>query len=149
MLSPISLVDKYTLLTNLFQFLWYIWDNTPEPNPACYDWRKIRPSQKSSSCPFQPRYLHHHGLKENRVLNSIEKNSQGLQVLRNRLVDHRACFNIPTMQFFIGISGDTQSKRICYHWLSVSGISETMYCGILITMTYCSNWITSRYIQGK
>ena len=75
MISPISQVDKSTLLTNLFQFLWYIWDNTPEPNQACYDWRKIRPSQTSSSCPFQPLYLLHHGLKENRVFNSIEKNS--------------------------------------------------------------------------
>ena len=42
------------------------------------------------------------------------------------------------MQFFTGISSDTQVKIIlCYHWLSVSGISKIMHCGILINMLQC------------
>ena len=45
--------------------------------------------------------------------------------------------NIPTMQFFTGISRNTQSK--CYHCPSVSGNSEIMHCGILYNMHYCKN----------
>ena len=41
--------------------------------------------------------------------------------------------NIPTMQFFTGISRNTQNL-ICYHWLSVFGNSKIMHCGILINM---------------
>ena len=45
--------------------------------------------------------------------------------------------NIPTMQFLTEISKNTQSKLyLCYHWLSVSGISKIMYCGILINMPF-------------
>ena len=45
--------------------------------------------------------------------------------------------NIPTMQFFIGIPRNTQSKSfICYNWLSVVGNSKTMHCGILINTLY-------------
>ena len=42
--------------------------------------------------------------------------------------------NIPTMQLFIGISRNTQSNCLCYHWLSVSGNSKKMNCGILMNM---------------
>ena len=38
--------------------------------------------------------------------------------------------NIPTMQFFTGISRNTQS-----------GISKIMHCGILINMPYQSMWL--------
>ena len=30
---------------------------------------------------------------------------------------------------------------ICYHWLSVSGNSKIMHCGILINMPYSLNWL--------
>ena len=51
---------------------------------------------------------------------------------------NRAIDNVPTMQFFTGISGNTH--QICYHWLSLAGISKILRCGILINMPYC--WST-------
>ena len=47
--------------------------------------------------------------------------------------------NIPTIQFFTLMSrNNTLSKSfICYHWLSVSGISMIMHCRILTNMPYC------------
>ena len=44
--------------------------------------------------------------------------------------------NIPTMQFFIGISRSIQLNIISYHWLSVSGNSVMMHYGVLINMPY-------------
>ena len=55
---------------------------------------------------------------------------------------NRAC-NIPTMQFFTGISRNIQSKSYCYHWLRVSGNSKIMHCGILIDMPY---WQTHNFL---
>ena len=45
------------------------------------------------------------------------------------------------MQFFTGISRNTQSKSYMLSWLNVSGNSEIMHCGILINMPYsfCNN----------
>ena len=45
--------------------------------------------------------------------------------------------NIPTVQFFTGISRSTPVLIIsCYHLLTMSGISKVMHCGILINMPY-------------
>ena len=46
--------------------------------------------------------------------------------------------NIPTKQFFTGISRNPQSYNICYDWLSVSGISKMMHCGRIMSMRYLS-----------
>ena len=46
--------------------------------------------------------------------------------------------NIPTLQFFTGISRNTQWKSIRYHWFSTSGNSILMHCGILINTPYCN-----------
>ena len=64
----------------------------------------------------------------------------------------RVLNNIPIMQFRSGIPRNTQSKHICYHWLSVSGVSKIMHCGILINMPYWTRLVAltgycmSRYI---
>ena len=46
--------------------------------------------------------------------------------------------NIPTLQFFTGISRNTQSKLICYNWLNMSGSPEIMHWWIFINIPYCS-----------
>ena len=40
--------------------------------------------------------------------------------------------NIPTLQFFTGIS----RNLLCYHWLSLSGNPKIIHCVILINMPY-------------
>ena len=44
--------------------------------------------------------------------------------------------NIPTTQFSLEFWEILNQNLICYHWLSVSGISKIMHCGILINMPY-------------
>ena len=44
--------------------------------------------------------------------------------------------NSPTMQFFTGISRNTQLSYICHHWLSVSRISKIMHWWTFINMPY-------------
>ena len=44
--------------------------------------------------------------------------------------------NIPTMHFLLEFSEILSQNHICYHSLSVSGISKIMHCGILINMPY-------------
>ena len=60
---------------------------------------------------------------------------------KDKIVNHaqiynKECNNIPTMQFFTGISRNTQSKSQCYHWLNVSGNSKMLRRGILINTPY-------------
>ena len=64
------------------------------------------------------------------LVESIHKNYQR----RTLIIGH--VNNVPTMQFFTGISRNTQSKPKCYHWVSVSGNLEIMHYGILINMLY-------------
>ena len=45
------------------------------------------------------------------------------------------------MQFFTGISRNTQSKSYMHHWQSTSGISKIMHGGILINMP---NWVYNK-----
>ena len=55
-------------------------------------------------------------------------------------------YNIPTMHCYTWISRHTELKSdiyaigymfaLCYHWLSVSGISKIMHCEILINMPW-------------
>ena len=48
--------------------------------------------------------------------------------------------NNPTMQFFTGIS----RNLLCYHWLSFSGNSKSMHCGILMNMPYSEFYLWLR-----
>ena len=54
--------------------------------------------------------------------------------------------SISTVQFFLGISRNTQSKSKGHYWLSVSGNSKIMHCGILIDTRY-STTITMNFIH--
>ena len=45
--------------------------------------------------------------------------------------------NFPRMQFLLEFSEILSHNHICYHWMSVYGISKIMHCGILINMPYC------------
>ena len=54
-----------------------------------------------------------------------------VEVMMEQAIGHAN--KIPTMLFFSGIARDTQSKS---YILNVSGNSKTMFCGILINMTY-------------
>ena len=59
-----------------------------------------------------------------------------LQSFNDLLTGH--VINIPTMQFFTGISGNTQLKSSnIYHWLHVSGNFKILHYRILINMPYC------------
>ena len=42
----------------------------------------------------------------------------------------------PTMQFSLEFPEILSQNHICYHWLSVCGISKIMHCGILINMPW-------------
>ena len=46
----------------------------------------------------------------------------------------------PQCNFSPEIPEILRQSHICYHWLSVSGISKIMHCGILIDMPY-SKWL--------
>ena len=57
--------------------------------------------------------------------------------------------NIPKMQFFTGISINTQSKSFSHHCLSVSGNSKIMLCGILINIPYCKETRTAKIALAR
>ena len=44
------------------------------------------------------------------------------------------------MQLFTGIWEILGQKQICYHWPGVPRNSETMHCGLLISMSYLLGW---------
>ena len=44
--------------------------------------------------------------------------------------------NIPTMQFSLEFPEILSQNFLCSHWLSLSGNSEIMYCGILINVPF-------------
>ena len=46
----------------------------------------------------------------------------------------------PQRNFSLELPEILSKNHICYHWLSVSGISKIMYCGILINMPYY-HWV--------
>ena len=50
----------------------------------------------------------------------------------------------PRCNFSLEVPEILSQNLICYHWLSVSGNSKIMHCGILINMPYC--WIPYTYI---
>ena len=50
------------------------------------------------------------------------------------------------MYFSLEFPDILSQKYISYHWLSVSGISNIMHCGILITMPYCSHTQSSQLL---